>query len=240
MQARGHGPHRSPVPELSCSAPSRTERRVSRPVERSAEPAFCVEQQEHRCADVARTAPPARRGSVRAFGARRLGLDRQICAPRWRRYVVDRRALYAAEASFTATKSPRRADDEGRPVFGYAVAFRLTRARTASGSRTGSQTRRPTGSHGPSHHCQTTLRGRLRVWPVRRWMTITIVRRRRVATIDASVEIVRQGLSRARTRTNTQSVRCAKVAAQPSRYANPSMRPDRIGPSYGGGNRTVS
>lgn len=71
-------------------------------------------------------------------------------------------------------------------------------------------------------------------------MTNTMVRSRSVATIDASVEIVGQGLSRPRARTNTHSVRCAKVAAQPSRYANPSIRPDRIGPSYGGGNRTLS
>jgi hypothetical protein len=207
----------------------------------STEPAICVSTTRSAYVPIC-----ARRGVSGAtfgacgFGERRLRLDGQICAPRWRRYVVvDRRALYA-RGVLHAVKSPGTGTREGRPVFGYVVARPPTRARTASGSRTGSQTRRPTGSQGPSHHCQTTLRGRLRLWPVRRWMTITIVRRRRVATIDASVEIVRQGLSRPRTRTIAQSVRCAKVAAQPSRYANPSMRPERIGPSYGGGNRTVS
>lgn len=60
---------------------------------------------------------------------------------------------------------------------------------------------------------------------------MTMVRRRSVATIDASVEIVGQGLSKPRTKTTTHRVRCAKVAAQPSKYAKPSTRPDRIGPS---------
>ena len=83
----------------------------------------------------------------------------------------------------------------------------LTRARAASGSRTGSQTRRPTGSQGPSHHCHTTVRGSLCRSPTRRWMTMTIVRRSRVARIDAVVEIVGQGLSSPRSRTKTHRVR---------------------------------
>jgi hypothetical protein len=41
---------------------------------------LCVEDHEHICADMARLAALICRRSVRAFGARKSGADRQLCA----------------------------------------------------------------------------------------------------------------------------------------------------------------
>jgi hypothetical protein len=68
---------------------------------------------------------------------------------------------------------------------------------------------------------------------------MTIVKRRSVAMIDAAVEIVFQGRCSPRASTTTHNARCANVAVHPSRYAAPSIRPDKIGPVYGGGKRTA-
>jgi hypothetical protein len=81
------------------------------------------------------------------------------------------------------------------------------------------------------------LRDSFPPWPILRWITITIVSRKSVATTDTRLETVFQGLWSPSTRTTTHKVRCARVASQPRRYAMPSMRPDRIGPSYDGGKR---
>jgi hypothetical protein len=53
-------------------------RAASRPERGTGVP--CVEDHEHICADMARLAALICRRSVRAFGARKSGADRQLCA----------------------------------------------------------------------------------------------------------------------------------------------------------------
>ena len=100
------------------------------------------------------------------------------------------------------------------PVPTWAASASM--ARNASGSRTGSQTSRPTGSHGPSHHCQTTWRGSFECSPMRRWITMTIEMKNSVPTLDATADTVGQGSPNPRNSTPPARIRWARVMAQPA------------------------